>query len=404
MERLAAEKIRTAFFRKRIIILEGPRHGGKTSMVRRLYGDPESFAWISGDCLADREWFSATSVRQLEIFIGDKPVFIVDEARRFENLWEKIKLFLDNFPAKLVILISSTRLDASNSLQEELFRSADSFIITAPSFPELAAENGIIHEHAELESRLIYGSYPEILLNPGKEAELLDQIIDDFLCKDLFANDQIKKNSTLTRLLSILALNLGKIISYKELSKDTGIDKETVERYLDALEDAFVVFRINSFSRNAKLELRKSRKVYFYDNGIRNALIRAFKPIQARADATLLWENYLISERIKYLRSFALDTEPFFWKNSRQYEVAYLEETHQKINAFTFDWPGNGNMERPDMFLKYYPEAEHKSITLDNYSEFLHIESYSFLNEIEFNNIRFNTTINHKDHIDLEED
>ena len=220
--------------------------------------------------------------------------------------------------------------------------------------------------------RMVYGYYPEVVTNPGDERSVLKELSDSYLYKDILSLDSINKPDKLVRLLKALALQIGSQVSYNELGQLIGLDSKTVERYVDVLEKSFIIFRLNSFSRNLRNELKTSRKVYFWDLGIRNAVIGNLAQVENRADTGDMWENFVIAERMKqniYKNSFA---QSWFWRTRQQQEIDYLEEEDGRLLAFEFKWnERKGNVKCPDSFLKAYPDAEFKVITPKNIEEFL---------------------------------
>jgi predicted AAA+ superfamily ATPase len=228
-----------------------------------------------------------------------------------------------------------------------------------------------LEESRLLEHRLIYGYYPEIVTTAGEEKELLSLLSDSYLYKDLLTLGHIKKSALLEKLLQALALQLGNQVSYNELGRLVGADNATIERYLDLLEKAFIIFRLPSLSRNLRNELKKSRKVYFYDNGIRNAIIKSFNPLAIRNDIGPLWENFLISERTKRNHYAGYWVNRWFWRTLSQQEIDYIEEYNGKLYAYEFKWNPGSKAKFPKSFSKAYPGSETKAITTENYLEFI---------------------------------
>ena len=239
------------------------------------------------------------------------------------------------------------------------------------SWQEILENEGFLEAQRHLEQGLIFGMYPDIVTHPGQEKEILLQLTGSYLYKDLFAYQGIRKPDLLEKLLKALALQMGNEVSYSELAQLLEVDKKTIMQYLDLLEKAFVVFRLQPLSRNLRNEINSSRKVYFYDNGIRNALIANFQPLALRTDTGALWENFLISERMKFLHYNNHWTNKYFWRTHSQQEIDYIEEREGLLYAYEFKWSATKKIHFPKTFLQAYPKNKTNGINADNYMEFL---------------------------------
>ena len=239
------------------------------------------------------------------------------------------------------------------------------------SFGELLSNSNFIKISRTLESRILYGSYPEVINNPGNERQILFELVADYLYKDVFSLKDVRKPEAIENILKALAFQVGSQVSYRELSQLVKVDKETIERYINLLEEAFIIFRLGSYARNLRNELKFSKKVFFVDVGVRNALINRFSPLDLREDIGGLWENYLISERRKKLEYEKLYRNTFFWRTSRQQEIDYLEEYDGELHAYEFKWRQNVRQKIPRSFISAYPEAKVSVINRENYFEFL---------------------------------
>jgi predicted AAA+ superfamily ATPase len=235
----------------------------------------------------------------------------------------------------------------------------------------MVEEHGLLTEKRLLHHRLVYGYYPEIVNNPGGEEIRLKQLSDSYLYKDVLIWEKIQKPDKMEKLIQALAFQVGNEVSYHELGQLSGLDNQTTEKYIDLLEKAFIVFRLGSLSRNLRNELKKSRKIYFYDNGIRNAVINQFSPAVLRQDIGALWENFVISERVKFLAYKQINCNQYFWRTHAQQEIDYIEERNGSMNAYEFKWNPKSNVKFPRTFLIAYENVETKVITPDNISEFL---------------------------------
>ena len=235
----------------------------------------------------------------------------------------------------------------------------------------MVEHHGLLVENRLLEHRLIFGYYPEIITHPGEERELLKLLSDSFLYKDLLLLEDVTKPILFEKILKALALQLGSEVSFNELSRLTGANHQTVEKYITLLEKAFVIYRLPAFSRNVRNEIRKGKKFYFYDNGIRNAIIKNFQLPGQRTDMGPLWENFLISERLKALSQYGPDVDSYFWRTTQQQEIDYIEESHQALTAWKFKWSNKAKGRIPKTFSRAYPDARCSVVTPDNFMIFL---------------------------------
>lgn len=327
--------------------------------------------WLSGDDVNDRAQLENQSLAALKSLIGQKKFLIIDEAQRIKNIGITIKLVVDKIKSVQVIATGSSALDLANEINEPLTGRKYEFILFPCSYAELASHTNDFEETAHLESRMLYGAYPDIINHPGEAEELLRLLADSNLYKDLLSYEKIQKPSLLVNLLKALALQMANEVSYNELGQLLGADKETIERYIDALEKAFIVFRLYSFSRNVRNELKKSRKVYFYDNGIRNAILGNFAPLSNRNDKGALFENYMVSERLKYLHYEGLAPLRYFWRTTQQQEIDYIEERNGQLDIYEFKWKRDTKVRFPLTFLNNYEIKSQKVIHSGNYFEWL---------------------------------
>ncbi len=303
---------------------------------------------------------------------GESELLFIDEAQRIPDIGITIKLAVDQIDGLQVIATGSSAFELNASLAEPLTGRKFEFHLLPLSFAELVRENGLMEEKRLIEHRLVYGSYPEIVTSPGQEQELIRLLAESYLYKDLLTLEQVKKPVLLEKILRAVALQIGSEVSMHEIAQLVGAGSQTVERYIDLLEKAFVLFRLPALSRNVRNEIKKGKKIYFYDNGIRNAVIGNFMPLSSRTDAGALWENYLISERQKFLNNRLICTKCYFWRTTQQQEIDYIEERDQKIYAYEFKWnPEKGRRKFPKTFLKNYENVTTAVITPDNMEEFL---------------------------------
>ncbi len=355
------------------LILLGPRQVGKTTLLNELTKETDKVLWCNGDETDVREQFSKPTSARLKKIIGNNKILVIDEAQRIENIGICLKLITDNIKGVKVIATGSSAFELANKTNEPLTGRKWEYTLFPLSFSEMAAHTSVVDERRLLEHRMIYGYYPEVINNPGSEKEILKQLSDSYLYKDILTWERIQKPDRLEKLVQALAFQTGNQVSYNELGQMAGLDNETVEHYIQLLEKAYVVFRLSPFSRNLRNELKKSRKIYFYDNGIRNALINSFNPLGLRNDKGALWENFIISERMKHCAYNQIYSNRFFWRNHAQNEIDYIEERDGQLHAYEFKWKiAKGKKSKfPKIFLKTYKPAICKIITSDNYTEFI---------------------------------
>lgn len=364
--------IKNQLFKGKAIILMGPRQAGKTTLVNIIKDSlTDRVLWLNGDESNVREALSNTGLSQLRSIIGNYKVLVIDEAQRIENIGITIKLIVDNLSEVQVIATGSSSFELANRINEPLTGRKYEHLLLPLSHQELQNHFGYLEEKGMLHHRLIFGSYPEVVTHPGEEEQILKSLSGSYLFKDIFTWENIKKPDRLEQMVKALAFQTGNQVSYHELGQLTGLDNETVEKYILLLERAFVIFRLNSFSRNLRNELKRSRKIYFYDNGIRNALINNFNQVEFRNDIGQLWENYLISERMKRNLYRIHYCNVYFWRNHNQQEIDYLEEYGGKIHAYEFKWNAKRKVNIPNSFAEAYPEHEWLVIHPENYLDFL---------------------------------
>ena len=372
IERILKSAIESRMFRGKAIIIVGPRQVGKTTLLHILQADGQQKVvnWNCDEPDVRQKLTNPTST-QLRAEIGNAELVLIDEAQRVQNIGITLKLLTDNMPDKQIIVTGSSALDLSNSINEPLTGRKYEYVLYPMSAEELVAHFGAQDERRLLERRLIYGSYPDVINHPEEGREILGNIASSYLYKDIFAFQDVRKPEIIEQLLQALALQIGSEVSLNELGRMLGLNSLTVQRYMDLLEKSYVIFHLRSFSRNVRSELKKSRKVFFYDNGIRNALIGDFKPLNLRQDAGALWENYLISERRKHNAYHQFYGKSYFWRTQQQQEIDYLEEVDGILNAYEFKWNPERQARLTDTFAKNYPDHTFSVIHPDNYQEFV---------------------------------
>lgn len=371
--RQVAIRIQERLFQGKALILLGPRQSGKTTLIQEiLQGSGENHLILNCDEPDVRELLEETTSTRLRSIIGKSRIVCIDEAQRIPNIGLTLKLLTDQIPEVQAIATGSSSLELNSSIAEPLTGRKFEFTLHPLSFEELSNHHGLLQERRFLEHRLVYGSYPEMVTSPGQEEELVRLLAGSYLFKDLLTLEGIKKPALLEKIVKALALQLGSEVSYQEVARTAGADSHTVERYIDLLEKAFVLFRVPAYSRNVRNEIKKGRKIYFLDNGIRNAIIGNFLPLASRTDTGALWENYLVSERLKMLSSKGVHASAYFWRTTQQQEIDYIEEQGQILLACEFKWSAAKKKSRfPATFLRAYPQARTMVVTPGDYDHFL---------------------------------
>ncbi len=371
LEKVIKKRLNTG---KAIVIL-GARQVGKTTLLKSLFGSSNEVLWLNGDEMDVQLLFSAISAVRLKAIFGNKKTIIIDEAQRIHDIGLRMKLITDQIPEVQLVVTGSSAFELVNKLNEPLTGRKWEYKLYPVSFGEMVQHHGLLEERRLLPHRMVYGYYPDVINNTGIEKEILKQLSDSYLYKDLLLLEQIKKPEGLIKLLQGLAFQVGAQVSYNELSQLCGLDAKTVEKYIVLLEQAYIIFRLGSFSRNLRNELKKSRKIYFYDNGIRNALIANFNQIENRTDTGALWENFLVSERVKHLAYAQKWVNYWYWRTKEQQEIDFIEETDGQLVAYEFKWNPLARVKKPASFTQAYPAAQFEVIHRDNFEFFLGVEA-----------------------------
>ena len=366
-------RIRSDFGKGKVVLVLGARQVRKTTLLDQLAAGVEKVVRFNCDNADERQRLSNPNTTQLLNIVGDARLVLIDEAQRISDVGMVLKMLADAIGRRSqVVATGSSALELANGVFESAAGRVFEYRLYPLSNGELNAKAGdSIAEARLLPDRLIYGSYPEVVTTPNDGRRILESIASGALYKDVLSFGGIRKPDVLTRLVQCLALQLGNEVSANELGQMTGLNKTTVENYIDLLEKTFVVFTLRSFARNARNELKKARKIYFWDNGIRNAVLGNFAPLNLRTDTGALWENWLVSERMKrlsYSQSFA---RSYFWRTRTQSEIDYLEELDGQMNAFEFKWNPQKKAKLPQPFAAAYPNVGYTVVTRENYGEFL---------------------------------
>lgn len=371
IKRILEKEIEKKVNNGKVLILLGARQTGKTTLIESIFENVKDVLWLNGDDADTHAIFESTSAVRLRANFSKYKIVVVDEAQRIENVGLKFKLISDQIPEIQLVATGSSSFDLANKVNEPLTGRKWEYHLFPISFEEMAAHHGFIQENRLLSHRLIYGYYPEVITANGNEQKVLKQLSDSYLYKDILLWENIKKPDKLLKLMQALAFQLGSEVSFNELGKTVGLDNQTVEKYIQLLEQTFIIFRLPAFSRNLRKELKRSRKIFFYDNGIRNALIADFRLSELRTDIGALWENFLISERMKYTNYKGIWTNHFFWRTQDQQEIDYLEERDGTLFAYEFKWNDRKKPSLSKTFSKAYPQHEFRVINPTNFEEFI---------------------------------
>ena len=371
IQRLVKNNIDKNLFKGKAIVLLGARQVGKTTLLKEIASNRKNILWINADNIEDRELFSNPSSVRLKSIIGNNKIVIIDEAQRIDNIGIKLKLITDEIQNVQLVVTGSSAFELSNKINESLTGRKFEYQLFPLSFTELINSTDLFSEIKMLNHRLIYGSYPDIINNPGNEKEILQQLTNSYLYKDILEWNRIKKSDKLIKLLQAIAFQVGNLVSYHELGQIVSLNSETVESYINLLEQSFVIFTLSSFSRNLRNELKKSRKIYFYDNGVRNSLISNYNPVELRNDIGALWENYLISERLKHTSYNKIYSNKYFWRTHSGQEIDYIEEREGKLFAYEIKWNEKKKVKIPNAFNNAYPDANFEVVSPSNYESFI---------------------------------
>ncbi|PCI06712.1 MAG: ATPase [Flavobacteriaceae bacterium] len=369
--RILEESIKAKLFKGKAIVILGPRQVGKTTLLKKIATNLKDTLWLNADNFEVQTLFEIPSSSRFKAIIKNHKIVIIDEAQNIKDIGLKLKIITDELKEVQLIVTGSSAFDLSNALNEPLTGRKFEYQLYPISFEEMEKHHGLLEELSQLEHRMVYGYYPDVVVNKTAEKEILKLLADSYLFKDILIWNKIKKSDKIIKLLQALAFQIGNQVSYNELGRLVGLNSETVESYIQLLEKSFIIYRLGTFSRNLRTELKKTRKIYFVDNGIRNAIIGNYAPITLRNDVGALWENFIIGERKKYLAYHKIYANSYFWRTTAQQEIDYIEERDGKLFAYEFKWSTHKKVKIPKTFLRTYPDAVVKIITPDNFEEFI---------------------------------
>ncbi len=342
---------------KKAIVLIGARQVGKTTLIKQVLAQKE-YLLIDGDDPMVREVWDTPNTEKIKGLIGANKIIFIDEAQRINNIGLTVKIIIDQLQNVEVFISGSSAFYVQNSINEPLTGRKWEYELFPISWEEFELKNGYLKSISQLEQRIVYGMYPEVLTSVGEERLVLNQLVNSYLYKDVLEFSGIRKPAVINKLVKALAFQVGNEISYNELSRTVGIDKETVANYIQILEQAYIIFRLPAFSSNLRNEIKRNQKIYFYDTGVRNAIIADFSPFEIRQDKGVLWENFLLSERVKLNRYHSTFAQMYFWRTKQQQEVDYVEVVNGKVSGFEIKLNAKKNQTLPKTFInKYHPET-----------------------------------------------
>ena len=366
-----AKNLEEKWNKGKVIVLIGPRQVGKTTLINFILKDKD-YLFLDGDDNTVADILANANTENLKSIIGNYKYVFIDEVQRIPNIGLKLKIMVDQIKDVQVIVSGSSSLDINNVTQEPLTGRKFEFQMFPVSWQEFENSVGYIKAQQQLEIRLLYGMYPDVINNFGAEYEILKNLVSSYLYKDILALAGIRKSDVLEKILRALALQVGSEVSYNEIAQLVGVDKNTVNNYIDLLEKSYVVFRLTSFSKNIRNEIKANKKIYFYDNGVLNMLIGNFTTFQLRQDKGALWENFLVSERMKQLSYKQSIAKSYFWRTTTQQEIDYVETNADEVAAFEFKWATNKKVKLPKSFMDAY-NPSFLVVNKDNFREFLNV-------------------------------
>lgn len=373
IRRQLQDVIEARMFADKAIIVIGARQVGKSTLFNMvLEGRKEPALQLNCDEPEVQEMLSAMNTQELRLLIGQNKILVIDEAQRVENIGMTLKRITDNFPDVQLLVTGSSSFELQNKLNEPLTGRKFEYHLFPLSTGELLNAQGLLSVKQTLESRLIFGSYPDIFNHQEDAKDLLYNLSNSYLYKDLLNLESVRRPALLGKLLTALALQVTSEVSYNELAQTVGTDNKTVEKYIDLLEKCYIIFKLNGFNRNLRTELKRAKKFYFYDNGIRNAILQNFAPLALRQDVGALWENFFISERIKANQYNGRYVNSYFWRTNQQQEIDYIEECDGQFSLFEMKWnPKRANTQFPNSFLTAYDVKEKTIVTPENWLDWV---------------------------------
>lgn len=354
------------------IVVIGPRQVGKTTLIESIL-DKKDYLLLDGDDPKTRTLLTEPNTEQIRAIIGKYKFVFIDEAQRIEGIGLTMKIITDRFKEVQLLASGSSSFDLTNKINEPLTGRKWEYKLFPISWEEFENHHGYLNSEQQLENRMLYGFYPDVLNNVGDEISVLRNLVNSYLYKDILSYSDIRKPEVLEKLVQALALQVGSEVNYSELAQIVNVDKNTISKYIDILQQGYIIFKLSSFSRNVRNEIKTNKKIYFYDNGVRNMVIGNFNPLDLRTDKGALWENFLISERMKQIEYKQSLARTYFWRTKQQQEVDFVEENSGKIIGYEFKWNKKKTSRLPKTFVESY-NAESNLIDKVNFREFVIIK------------------------------
>jgi predicted AAA+ superfamily ATPase len=360
-------------FSNKVLIIYGARRVGKTHLLRTVEQNFKGRSlFLNAEDIDSAALLADRRVASYRRWVSDIDLLIIDEAQVVREIGKSLKLLIDSFPKLTILASGSSAFELSNKTGEPLVGRQITYQLFPLAQMELAGQENYLETKQRLETRLIYGTYPEVLKLESSQAktDYLKELVSSYLLKDILMFEQVRYSHKMLQLLQLVAYQTGQEVSYDELSNKLQIDRNTVERYLDLFSKVFIIVRVGGYSKNLRKEVTKSSKWYFLDNGIRNALINNFLPVNQRTDIGALWENYLVAERLKYNSYSRKNPLTYFWRTYDQQELDWLEVENEKLSGYEFKWK-DAKVKFPKAFVEAYPDAETHWINQDNFFDFV---------------------------------
>ncbi len=375
IQRLQLSKLEKSVEPGKVTVVYGPRRAGKTTLIKEFLSSYiGKYLFLNADELANRELLESQSAQKFAELVNNQKLLVIDEAQRVKEIGLNLKILVDTFPNLAIVATGSASFDLANKINEPLTGRKTILTLYPINFEELSTTLTTFEAKKQLERWMIWGGYPQSVTTESieKRTPILEELVESYLYKDILELNDVKRTDKIVDLLRLIAFQIGKEVSLAELASNLALNRETIERYLDLLEKVFVIFRVNGFSRNLRKEIVKNHRYYFFDNGVRNTLIQNFNPLHLRDDVGQLWENYLVSERIKANHYHGKTVNSYFWRTYDQKEIDLIEETGGKLFGYEFKWQESQlNKSTVREFTTAYSNSSVESITKENFDKFL---------------------------------
>jgi uncharacterized protein len=372
-DRLAYHLVQKKLQPNKVVVLLGARRVGKTKLLEELISNlQEKYIFLNGDDIQTHQLLEVQSTANFKRFLGETKFLIIDEAQEIPSIGKKLKLMVDTIPDLKILITGSSAFEINNQIGEPLVGRMKTISLFPIAQIEFSKKENYLETIGNLESRLLFGSYPEVsnIINIEEKVEYLKELVNNQLLRDILAFEGIKKRDKIISLLQIVAFRVGSELSLEKIGNELQISKNTVEKYLDLFSKVFIMYNVSGFSKNRDNEITKMKKWYFFDNGIRNAIINSFNPLNMREDAGKLWENYLNSERIKKLSYQENHVFDYFWRTHTKQEIDRIEVKNEQLAAFEYKF-GKAKTKIPTEFAKSYPDASFEVINQENYLDYI---------------------------------